>query len=347
MPAFSQVKVFATRGSVKLAEDVCKSLQARLPKRIQPRGLITLGETTVEVLDNENLLIHIEEVRGRFVTIIDTHASSVHTRLFELFHIIDAVMNADPADVLLVLPYMEYARSDRKNQPHISVMSKVLADFYNALDVKRVLILDPHDEHLKHYFRPDANEITATYLLIDWLQRNFLASQLREKVVGVFSDAGSAKRFRDVPYYLDLSVAYIDKQRIEKAGDTRAIAVVGSVENKTCLLFDDEIVTGSTAEKDAQLLINNGAKSVIFVAIHGILSSKKIPALELIKKLDNSPYISKFIITDSVALSPMIGDAKKFVVVSVVNLLAEAIKRTVMDQSLSKLRDIKSVSKYR
>jgi len=344
MNSVQPVKVFSTSGSIELAQDICNALQTRLPKEFQPGGRLILSNLRFEKFDNECILPHIENVRDHLVVIIYTHAPQIHTQLFELFHIIDAVINADAKEIMLVFAYFEYSRSDKKDQPHISVMSRFLADIFNNLGIKKKLILDPHDDHILQYFWPTADGISAVLLLTDYLKREFLTPELKEKSVVVFSDHGAADRYREVAHILNLPTAYIDKQRI--GGKTISTEVIGNVVQKHCLLFDDEILTGGTGIGDADILLNTGALSVIFSAIHAILTSGKLPTPELIQKLENSP-VKKFIITDSVPVKQKLVGTTKFKVIPVANLLAEAIKRNILGESLTQLYLPENVSLYR
>ena len=342
------VKVFATRGSDILAREVCQELQRILPPDLQPRGCLTIAEHEVREMDNENIVVQLKEsVRGHFVVIVDTHASPVHTRFFELLHLTDAIIDAGPADILSVFPYFEYSRSDKKDQPRISTMSVLLAGIWNeGFGIKKKLILDLHDQHVKHYFRPAADEISAMYLWVDYLEKELfvLDPGMKEKSVVTFADAGSFTRYRNVPYVLGLPSVYLNKQRTE--GKTKVHSVVGEVKGKHCLLLDDEICSAGTAQDDARELLERGAKSVIALAIHGILSSKKMPRAELIKKLDESEVVDKFIITNSVHLPEELKETKKFVVLSVASLLAEAISRIVLNLSLTELHQPEKVALY-
>lgn len=350
MPLFSPVKIFATQGSDGLAREICKALQPRLPPELLTGSRLSLGKTKVERFSNDNVQVQIENVRGHFVVVVHTQVPPVNDRLIELFALLDAIINARPADILLVFPYMPYCRSDRKNQPRISTMGHRLADILaKSFRIERVLLLDPHDSHLKHYFYPAADEISAIYLLTDYLKRRVFTSKPKGNSVVVFADAGAAKRYGQLAGLLNLPVAYIDKDRPDNRENPLIKKVVGEVRGKFCLLMDDEILTGKTAIADAKTLLSKsiGADSVYMVATHGILDDKKLPQSKLIKELEGSP-VEKFIVTDSVPIRHKLNTRKtKFVVLTVAPLLAEAIKRTVLDESITELHQLKNVFLYR
>jgi ribose-phosphate pyrophosphokinase len=345
---FRSVKVFSTRGTQVLAEEVCKELDKRIPPFLKSDEELALSKVKVERFSNENLQVQVENVRGSFVVIIHTQVPPVSDGIIELFALLDAVENARPADILLVFPYMPYSRSDRKNKPRISVMGNKLPHiFSNSFGVKRVLLLDPHDTHIKHYFEPAADEITAIYLLVDYIQHNIISGMKnREEAVIVFADAGSAKRFENVPALLNVPTAYIDKGRLDDKENPVLKRVVGEVGGKTCFLFDDEILTGGTAVRDADILKKEGAKSVIMFAVHPILNDKDKGSQEVIKKLENSPF-EKIVVTETVPVQHKLKGNSRFVVLPVSGLLAEAIKRFVMNESLTELHNPENVNLYR
>jgi len=340
------VKVFATTGSEGLALEICQSLQTRLPSSLQPTtGL--LGEYRVERFSNGNLQVQVDNVRGHFVVVIHTQVPPVNDHLVELLALLDAVENARPRDVLLVFPYMPYARSDRKNKPRISTLAPRLARILNrSYDVRRVILLDPHDTHTKHYFEPAADEISALYLFADYVQNEVFPIHPRENCAIVFADAGAAKRFGQLAYLLKLPVAYIDKDRPDDEERPELKAIVGDVKGKTCLMVDDEILTGSTVLKDTAILLQGQASTVIMLAIHAPLDDKKTSAWEVVQKLEDSP-LQKVVISNSIPVAGKITTPGKFVVLSVAPLLAEAISRTVQDDSLTMLHNPAMVHIYR
>ncbi|MCX6779005.1 MAG: ribose-phosphate diphosphokinase, partial [Candidatus Magasanikbacteria bacterium] len=252
---FRAVKVFATTGSEELAQNVCRALERRLPANLQPtEGL--LGKVEITRFSNDNLMAKIDNVRGHFVVIIHTQVPPVNDHLIELFTLLDAIENSGAEDVLLVFPYMPYARSDRKNQPRISTMAPRLAHiFVNSFGIRRVLLLDPHDGHTKHFFTPAADEISALYLLADYIKTQFFLEKKKEECAIVFADAGAAKRFGHLAHLVSLPVAYIDKDRPDNGENPDIKKVVGDVRGKFCILIDDEILTGGTVIGDTKILL--------------------------------------------------------------------------------------------
>ena len=339
---FSSVKIFTTTGSEVLANNVCQALKPRLPKELL---LDRLGDSNIVRFSNENIQAQVEDVRDCFVVVIHSQVPPVNEGLIELFALLDAIINASPADILLIFPYMPYSRSDRKNQPRISIMGHRLPNILTrSFGTKRVLLLDPHDSHIKHYFYPAADEVSAIYLIIDYLKRRF-KDLSRENGMVVFCDAGSVNKYKSVAYHLGLPSAYIDKDRPNDNEKPKFAKVIGNVKGKSCLLVDDEMLTGETAIGDAEILKKEGAGPIYMAAIHPILNDIKTSQAEVVKKLDQSP-IERFIVTDSIPQDPRILSSK-FTVLSVASLLGEAIKRTIFGKSLTELHQIENVDLYR
>ncbi len=342
------VKVFSTRGSDVLAKEVCKALQARLPKELQTDGCLKLGRSLVNRFSNENIQVQVENVRDHFVVVIHTQVPPVNERLIELFALLDALKGARPADILVVFPYYPYARSDKKNQPRISTMAYRLAHILNhSFGIDRVLLLDPHDDHIKHYFDPVADEITSIYLLLDYLEKNVFTFQPKENSVLVFPDEGASKRYSGFARLLHISTAYIDKGRRDDREEPEVKGIIGDVRDKFCLMIDDEILTGKTAIGDANYVLKEGGRSVWMLAPHAVFADKNMAKTSLISKLEYSS-IEKFVVTNSIpSTAEMISGRTKFAVLWVEFLLAEAIKRTVLGQSITELYNPKNVDLYR
>lgn len=194
------VKVFSTRGSNVLAEEVCKTLETRLPKDLWPKGCLKLGRSQVVRFSNENLQVQVENVRDRFVVVIHSQVPPVNERLVEFFCLLDALKGARPVDILVVFPYYPYARSDKKNQPRISTMAYRLAHILNhSFGIERVMLLDPHDDHIKHYFDPVADEITSIYLFLIILKKTSLISSRKKKAYSFSRTKERANATADLP----------------------------------------------------------------------------------------------------------------------------------------------------
>lgn len=329
------VKLFATTGTEGLADQVFEIL---LPQMTGPDHSIQRGEVEVRRFSNENLEIQIDNVRDHVVVVLHTMVPPVNEHLIELMALLDAVNNAHPRTTFVAFPYMPYCRSDRKNRPRISVMGQRLPEILNrVLAVRRVLLIEPHDPHIKQYFSPTADEVPGVPLLVQNIQGRLSNGWRPEDCVVVFADTGAARRFEEVPNALGIEPAYIHKVRIDHNESPVTKGVVGNVRGKHCLLVDDEILTGNTVLKDAELLKNEGALSCRMFAVHGIFMDQKIPTDSLMRKLADS-CVDEFVVTDTVPVADkvLIG-GPKFTIVPVAPLLANAIRRMIVGESLSQL----------
>lgn len=339
--ADSSVIVLSTTGSNVLADEVFTFLSTRIEKA-------TRGETVVNRYSNENLDVIVPEVRGKEVVVVHTQVPKVNDNLLELFALLHAVKHSSPSRVLLVFPYMPYARSDRKNKPRVSVMGVLIPQMITTHLLRKadkVLLLDPHCTQTKQYFDPFAEEITAAYLFADHMINGLIQDQGSENCTLVFADAGSVSRFERLSDLLGISTAYINKSRVDDSENPSVNAVVGDIKGKHCIIIDDELLTGATAVKDAQRLIENGAASVCMYVVHPIINDKTMGPGSVVERIDNSP-ISKMVITDSIPVHSKIEGHEKFQVLSVAPLLAEAISRIVSGRSISDLYKLENVSLY-
>jgi len=212
--------------------------------------------------------------------------------------------------------------------------------------VRRFLLVDPHDGHLKHYFKPVADEVTSLFIFAKWIEEDFFLRHKREECVIVFADQGAAKNFKELAYLLKLPSAYIDKDRPDNLESVKVKKIIGNTEGKICIMIDDEILTGGTAINDALLLREEGkAKKVIMCAVHPILMCKKKSVEEIMRSIDSSP-IEELVVTNSVPLFDKAKLSKKLKVVSIEALLAESISRIILDKSLSDLHEYKNIKFY-
>ena len=336
MERFNGVKLFSTEENFLLTKSIFSHLRTILPD-------VSLGKTVVNSFSNGNLQVQVENVRGNFVVVIHSQgeAGKVHDSLFELFALLHAIVNARPADVLLVLPYMPYSRSDRKNNPRISVLGEFLPKIISkVLKINRVLLIDPHDDHVKHYFQPAADQISATYLLADKVNK-MLDGETGNPVV-VFPDAGAAKRFEKFPELINTPTAYIDKGRIGDDENPIPRRIIGEVEGKIAIMPDDEILTGKTAIREGKLVKKEGAKKVWMVAVHPVFGEGAV------KGLSAGPF-EKVIVAETIPRVKekiRMGREEIFEVVSARKLIAEAIKRIVRNESLTALHSMEAVKLY-
>lgn len=337
------VKIFATTGTDVLAQQVFREVKERM------EGIdghcVQLGKATVSRFSNENIEVQVDNVRDHAVLVLHTQTPPVNDNLIQLFALLDAINNSHPRRTFVAFPYMPYSRSDRKNRPRISVMGQRMPEILNnVLGVRRVLLMEPHSQHLKQYFSPTADEVPGVPLLVADIQRNHLKRWSKDDCVLVFADAGAAKRFEEAPSILGLEQAYIHKIRPDNEERPAVKGVTGNVEGKHCLIVDDEILTGNTLVKDAELLKAHGAATIHMFAVHGVLADRKLSQADLMRKLSESP-VDEIVVTDTVPVAnkASLGGAK-IRVIEIAPLLGEACKRMLLGESLSELHRYASVA---
>jgi ribose-phosphate pyrophosphokinase len=310
---FSRLKVFSGNANIPLAEDVSKF--AGIP----------LGDADVFKFSNDNTFVKINEnVRGADTFIIQPTCHPVNDNLMELLIMIDALKRASAKNINCIIPYFAYARSDKKDQPRVPISAKLVADILTTAGADRIITMDLHSDQIQGFFNIPVDHLTA--LLI--FSRHFSELFSPSEIVVVSPDAGGTNRARELAKRLHCSLAIGDKRRTGNDGNAEILNIIGEVEGKTAILFDDIIDTGGSLIKMANKLIENGANKVYAACAHGILSGNAI------EKLDNSP-IEQLFITNSIPLSEEKKKSKKLVQLSIAELLAIAIKKIHIEESLS------------
>jgi ribose-phosphate pyrophosphokinase len=311
MPDF---KVAAGRSNPKLAEEVAENLGIRL------------SEVTVRNFSDGEIWVKYEEnVRGVDLFVIQsTFASS--DNLMELLMLIDAGKRASARRVTAVIPYYGYARQDRKDQPRVAITAKLVANLLTRAGADRIITIDLHSAQIQGYFDIPMDHLYASPVLIRALRKLNI-----EKPVFASPDVGGIKTARAYAKRLgEGELILVDKRR-PKHNVAEIMHVVGEVENKNIVIVDDMIDTGSTFVQCAEILKEKGANDITGICVHPVLSGK---AMEMIEQSD---AINRFLVTDTI---PLKREIEKIQVVSVSDLLGEAIIRTHDSRSISSLFEI-------
>ena len=310
----SGLKVFAGGSHPKLAAEICECLG------------IPLGRSHTTRFSNENLKVKIEEnVREVDVFVVQTASTPVSESIVELLLFLDALKHASARRVTAVLPYYPYARSDKKDEPRISIAARLMADLLATAGADRVLTIDLHSPQIQGFFRMPTDHLTAIPVLCTYLR----AEENLTNAVVVAADVGEAKDAGHFAKRLHLPIAFVDKRRNGDDEQARPVAVIGDVVGKTCLLVDDEIATGGTIFEATQFLLDRGAGRVIAAVVHPVLSGRAPTRLEA------SP-LEKLIVTNTIPI-PAERQSDKIVTLSVAPLLATAITRIHDGRSVSEL----------
>ena len=297
------LKIYECQSAERFAEDICKYLH------------IPVGKMETIKFKNDNTFIQIKEtVREQDVYIIQTTMPPVNERVMDLLIAIDALKRASAKNINVVLPYYIYSRSDKKDQPRVPVTAKLMAQLLEAAGATRVITCDLHNPAIQAYFNINCIRLSAQNLL----QTYFKNKNLKDMVI-VATDAGSSKKAYKYSEYFGCPIALIDKRR--KGNDDTAIAtsVIGEVEGKRAIIFDDEVDTAGSLIETARIVNECGAKEIYAGCTHGVLSA------DAVKRIEDSP-IKELVITDTIPL-PENKKIDKIKVLSIAPLFAEAIKR--------------------
>ncbi len=276
---------------------------------------LPLGGVRFTRFSNENLKVRVEDnVRDRDVFVVQTSCPPVNEALMETLILIDALRSASAGRITAVIPYFPYARSDKQDEPGVSITARLVADLLVTAGAHRALLMDLHAPQECGFFRIPVDHITAIPVLCGELGRD----TGRARVV-VATDIGEAKDAGRFAATMSLPLAIINKKRT--GDDEHAVpnAIVGDVKGRHALIVDDEIATGGTILEAADMLKRMGALSVEAAVVHPVLSGHAV------QKLRESS-LSRLLVTDSIPLPDEKRDPR-IEVVSVAPLLAEAIRR--------------------
>jgi ribose-phosphate pyrophosphokinase len=243
----------------------------------------------------------------------------------ELLLCVDALKRSSAKNITTVIPYFGYARQDRKVAPRTSISAKLVSNLITKAGADRVVTVDLHAGQIQGFFDIPVDNLFATPIFSRHIKKNIKGKNL----ICVSPDVGGVERTRALARKLDLSIAIIDKRR-PTPGKSQVMNVVGNVNNKTCIIVDDIIDSGGTIVNAAKALIDRGAKEVHVYITHGVLSG------EAVNKIKNS-QIKNLVITDTIDNSNKLKKAKNIEVLSICNLLGEAIKRISNSTSVSDL----------
>ena len=312
-PILDELKVFTGNGHPELAKSVCEYLD------------IPLGQAEVFKFANDNTFVRIHEnIRQRDVFIVQPTCFPVNDNLMELLIMIDACKRASAGRITAVVPYYGYGRTDKKDQPRVPITARLVADLLTAAGADRLLTVDLHAGQIQGFFNIPVDELTTLPLLGDY----FAAKEIQDLVV-VAVDIGISKKARDIAEHLGAPLAIIEKRRMNNNDVSETMNVIGEVEGKTSLVFDDEIVTGGSIVNAAKALYEQGVKDVFCCVTHPVLSKD---GSELMAK----SKFSEVVVTDTIPMPPEKRNGK-FTILSVAPLLGEAIYRIHKGQSVGDL----------
>ncbi len=316
---YGKIKLFLGSASPDLSNKIAEHLELELE-----------GHELIQ-FPNENLFVKLDKsVRGQDCYVIQTTSSPVHDNLMELLITLQTLRLDSAARVTAVVPYLCYARSDKKDQPRVPITARLVADMISA-EADRYMTFDLHAGQIQGFFSIPGDVLSTFSILIDHLRP--MLPDMHDPVV-VTADLGFAKKARNFAEKLETPLALIEKRRTGNDATAIAMGLIGDIDGHDVILVDDEIDTGGSIEEAVQLGMQFGARDIYVIFVHAVLSG------DAAKRLAALP-VKKFICTDTIPMSEedqaVFGD--RLTILTIADLLAEVILRANEGRSVGALFD--------
>ena len=311
----SNMMVFTGNANPRLAMDIAGSLS-------MPLGKVTVGRFS----DGEIMVDIAENVRSRDVFIIQSVCAPTNDNLMELLVMADALRRASANSITAVIPYMGYARQDRRpRSARVPITAKMVANMISAVGIDRAVTVDLHADQIQGFFDiPLDNVYAAPVLLGDiWKQKHPNLMVVSPDVGGVVRARALAKRLDDT------TLAIIDKRR-PNPNESEVMNIIGDVRGKTCVIIDDLVDTAGTLCQAANALKEHGAEKVSAYCTHPVLSGNAVKNIE-------GSALDELVTTDTIPLKSNAAACKKIRQLSVAAMLAESMRRICEGESLSSM----------
>ena len=270
--------------------------------------------------DGEFAVSYEESIRGANVFLVQSTFPN-SDNLMELLLMIDAAKRASAKTINAVVPYFGWARQDRKDKPRVSIGAKLVADLLSVAGIDRLITMDLHADQIQGFFNIPVDHLYASAVFLPYIQ----SLQLEDLVIAT-PDVGGTKRASSYSKYLGVPMVICHKSRL-RANEVAEMRIIGDVKGLDVLLVDDMVDTAGTITKAANLMLENGAKSVRAIASHAVMSD---PAST---RVDQSA-LTEMIFTDSI---PYAKKCEKVKILSIADMFAEAIRRVCSGESISSL----------
>lgn len=307
------VVIFTGNSNPALAQKICEHLN------------LPLGGAKVTTFSDGEIQIEIHEnVRAKDVFVIQSTCSPVNDSLVELLLMIDAFKRSSARRITAVIPYYGYARQDKKVAPRVPISAKLVADMLTVAGAHRVITMDLHAGQIQGFFNIPVDNLFAAPVLIKYIR-----GQFDHNLAIVSPDAGGAERARAFAKRLNADLAIIDKRRAAP-NQAKAMAVIGNVRDKVAVILDDMVDTAGTLVEAAEALCLEGAREIHACIAHPVLSG---PAVERIQ----GSVLKSIVVTDTIPLRPHAQACAKIKVLSIADLVGEAIIRSYRGDSVTSL----------
>jgi ribose-phosphate pyrophosphokinase len=307
------IAIFAGNSTPALSKKICAYLD--LPLGGAQVGTFSDGEIQIELHDN---------VRSKDVFVIQSTCAPVNDNLVELLLMIDAFKRSSARRITAVIPYFGYGRQDKKVAPRVPISAKLVADMLTVAGANRIITMDLHAGQIQGFFDIPVDNIFAAPVLIDYIRNNFNAN-----LAIVSPDAGGVERARAFAKRLNADLAIIDKRR-SAPNLAKAMAVIGDVKDKIVVILDDMADTAGTITEAVEAIQNAGAKEIHACCAHPVLSG---PAIERVTESS----LKSLVVTDTIPLNENAAACEKIIVLSISELVGEAIIRSYRGDSVTSL----------
>ena len=305
--------IFTGNSNPMLAKKICEYLS------------LPLGGAEVKTFSDGEIQIEItENVRLKDVFVLQSTCSPVNDNLVELLLMIDAFKRSSARRITVVIPYFGYARQDKKVAPRVPISAKLVADMITLAGANRLITMDLHAGQIQGFFNIPVDNLFAAPVLIDYIRNNF-----RDELVIVSPDAGGVERARAFAKRLNVDLAIIDKRR-DAPNQAKAMAVIGDVTDKAAVILDDMTDTAGTLTEAADAVMHAGAREIHACCAHAVLSG---PAIDRI----SDSVLKSLVVTDTIPLKENAAACDKIKVLTISQLVGEAIIRSFRGDSVTSL----------
>jgi len=305
--------IFSGNSNPVLSQKICEYIK------------VPLGGEKVKRFSDGEIQIEIDEnVRSKDVFVIQSICSPVNDNLVELLLMLDALKRASANRITAVIPYYGYARQDKKVAPRVPISAKLVADILTVAGANRIITMDLHAGQIQGFFNIPVDNLFAAPVIIDYIIKKF-----NNDLVIVSPDAGGVERARAFAKRLNAGLAIIDKRR-DAPNQAKAMAVIGDVTDKVVVILDDMVDTAGTLVEAAGAIMKNGAREIHASCSHPVLSG---PAIERIEDSD----LKTLVVTDTIPLKKNAKACNKIKVLSISELIGEAIMRSFKGDSVTSL----------
>lgn len=309
---YNDIKLYAGTG--------CRELAQRIADYIK----IPLSPWDIITFPNENIFVRLQSsVRGQDVYLILTHDRPVHNNIMEMLIAIDCFKRDSAGRITVVIPYMAYSQSDKKDQPRVPITARLLADMIEAAGADRWITVDLHAGQIQGFYKIPGDSLTAAHIITEYIRAKNLTATV------VTTDLGYAKGGRNYAAALDMSLAFVEKRRIGNETGREALSLIGSVEGRDVLIVDDLVDTAGSVQQAIEVVRAHGARDIYLAFTHPVLSP---PAIDRLRGLD----IKEIVTTDTLPLPPE-KRLPNMTILSVSRMLGEVILRSHEGRSVGEL----------